>query len=465
MFMKRAWGEAFQIGPHHNPIERFVEDVFDGKITRGIINVPPGFSKTMLITIMLVARGIARFPDARFIHASFSDMLVQDNSTFIRDVIRTPEYQALWPREIRNDVNKKGLWRTKQEGGLLAKPANGPITGFRAGRISKKRFTGALIIDDPLKPDDAFSKVSREQVNRNFNTTLRNRLAWPGVPIIVIMQRLHEDDLCGYLLKGNSGDYWDHLLLPAEIDNSAPYPKAYTHGIPYDHGLPDGPLWDVKVDETEIKKLKTAEYVWASQYQQNPQAIGGNVFKRSDLKYWEKVGDIPNLLYRIIFGDTAQKTEEQHDYSVFQCWGLGVNGRIYLLDQIRGKWRAPELQTNAELFWAKHRNPKEYPQVRWGALRSMKIEDKSSGTGLIQSLEGIPVEPIERQRDKYTRALDAVPAFTNGLVYLPAGVPWLLEYESELLGFPGANHDDQVDPTLDAVADLIGAGVDILELL
>lgn len=463
--MKRTWGERFQIGPHHEPIERFVEDVFDGKIKRGIINVPPGFSKTMLITIMLVARGLARFPDARFIHASFSDMLVQDNSTFIRDVIRTPEYQALWPREIRTDVNKKGLWRTKQEGGLLAKPANGPITGFRAGRIDKTRFTGALIIDDPLKPDDAFSKVVREQVNRNFNTTLRNRLGHPGVPIIIIMQRLHEDDLCGFLLKGGSGDYWDHLLLPVDVDNSAPYPKQYTHGIPYEHGLPDGPLWSVKADEEEIRKLKTNEYVFASQYMQNPMAVGGNVFKRSDLRYWEKESELPNILYRIIFGDTAQKTEEQHDYSVFQCWGMGENGRIYLLDQLRGKWRAPDLQTNAETFWAKHRNPKAYPSVRWGALRAMKIEDKVSGTTLLQSLKGIPVEAIERTKDKYTRALDAVPAFTNGLVYLPAGVPWLADYESELLGFPNANHDDQVDPTLDAVSDLIGVGMDILELL
>lgn len=463
--MRRTWGERFQIGPHHPAIERFVEDVFDGKITRGIINIPPGFSKTMLITIMLVARGLARYPDARFIHASFSDMLVQDNSTFIRDVIRSPEYQALWPREIRMDVNKKGLWRTTQEGGLLAKPANGPITGFRAGRLDKGRFTGALIIDDPLKPDDAFSKTYREQVNRNFNTTLRNRLMHPGVPIIVIMQRLHEDDLCGFLLKGGSGDYWQHLLLPVTIDSTVPYPAQYTHGIPYDHGLPDGLLWPAKVDETELAKLRAAEYVFQSQYMQNPMAVGGSVFKREDLRYWRVEADIPNIVQRLIFGDTAQKTDEQHDYSVFQCWGKGVDGKAYLLDQLRGKWRAPELQANAEMFWAKHRDPKVWPANRWGALRAMKIEDKVSGTTLLQSLRGIPVEAIERSKDKYTRALDAAPAFASGLVILPANVPWLLEYESELLGFPGANHDDQVDPTMDAIADMIGTGMDILELL
>lgn len=463
--MKRAWGEHFQVGPHHAVIERFVEDVFDGKITRGIINIPPGFSKTMLITIMLVARGLARFPDARFIHASFSDMLVQDNSTFIRDVINTPEYQALWPREIKKDVNKKGLWRTTQQGGLLAKPANGPITGFRAGRLDKKRFTGALIIDDPLKPDDSFSKVVREQVNRNFNTTLRNRLMHPGVPIIIIMQRLHDNDLCGFLLKGGSGDYWDHLLLPVEIKKGAKYPKEYSHGIPYDHGLPEGMLWNEKVDEAEWAKVQTAEYVAAAQYMQAPNAAGGTVFKRDHLRYWKTYEEIPNIVFRIIYADTAQKTEEQHDYSVFQCWGKGVDGKVYLLDQLRGKWTAPDLQENAEQFWRKHRDPKAFPPVRWGGLRSMKIEDKVSGTTLLQSMKGIPVLPIERHKDKYTRALDTAPAFKNGLVVIPFEAPWLLNYEAELLGFPGADHDDCVDPTMDAVADMVGVGLSLLEVL
>lgn len=462
LFSRETWGEPFLTGLHHQVIAEFLDKVISGEITRGIINIPPGFSKTREVVVFFIARCIAMFPDARFIHASFSDMLVKNNSGEVLDIMRQAAYQALWPRELRADISQKGLWRTTQQGGLLAKPAGGPITGFRAGRMDKSRFTGGLLIDDPLKPDDAFSKTYREQINRNFNTTLRNRLAHPGVPIIVIMQRLHQDDLCGFLLKGGSGDVWDHLELGVEIDNLMDYPPEWTHGRQYDHGLPDGLLWEHKVDAVEHEKLKKAEYVYWSQYRQRPQIAGGNVFKRP-LTYWERESDIPNLMYRVIYGDTAQKTEEANDYSVFQCWGLGVNGKAYLLDQLRGKWKAPDLKLNAETFWAKHR--REPDTTRWGHLRVMKVEDKSSGTGLIQSLKGVPVEGIPREKDKYTRGLDAAPAFNSGLVMLPKAAPWLLDYELELLAFPNGDYDDQVDPTMDAIADMVGAGLELLDML
>jgi len=458
-FFKAVFGERFRVGPHHYVIARVLEDVLWGRRNRVIINVPPGFTKTMEAVIMFVARALAIFPDARFIHTSFSDPLVNFNSSQTQDVVNSPEYQALWPRVIRPDVSGKGLWRTAEDGGMLAKSARGTITGFRAGRMNAADvFTGAILIDDPLKPDDQFSAPERNKVNTRFNTTMRSRIMVEDVPIIVIMQRLHQDDYCGFLLKGGGGYYWDHLNLPVTIDNSAEYPAEYTHGIPIEHGLPDGPLWPEKFNEDQIKLLMADEYVFASQYMQNPMAAGGQVFKRP-LNYWS---ELPNLQYRIIYGDTAQKDKEQNDFSVFQCWGKGVDGKAYLLDQVRGKWKAPDLQRNAETFWAKH---KAIKGVGTGALRCMKIEDKVSGTGLIQSLKGVPVEAIQREKDKYTRALDVAPAFNSGLVLLPKGASWLPEYESELLGFPSASFDDQVDPTMDAVSDMIGIGLGILGVL
>ncbi len=462
-FFKRTFSERFQVGPHHELIARHVVDPLlrmELDPPRVIINIPPGYTKTMEVVIMFVARALGLFPSARFIHTSFSDTLVADNSTNIRDIILGREYQALWPMAVRNDVGKKGLWRTTAGGGMLAAPAKGTITGFRAGRLNKDEFTGALIIDDPLKPDDAFSKAERQRVNMRFNNTMRSRLAHEGVPIIVVMQRLHQDDLSGFLLKGGSGDYWHHLNLPVMIDNAAAYPAEYTHGIPIDHGLPDGPLWDVKHDRRQIEILKADEFVFAAQYMQNPMALGGAIFRREHLQFHTST---PNLLYRTIYADTAQKDDEQHDYSVFQCWGFGADRKAYLLDQMRGKWKAPELKANAEAFWAKHLADKANGR---GTLRAMKIEDKVSGTYLLQSLKGIPVIGIERDtRDKVMRAMDVAPSFAAGLVSVPKDAPWLPDYISELLSFPGGDHDDQVDPTVDAIKDMIGTGSDLLRLL
>ena len=114
----------------------------------------------------------------------------------------------------------------------MATASGGQITGFRAGRM-EEGFTGAFINDDPVKPDDAYSNVKRNAINNRFNNTMRSRLAVESVPMINIMQRIHEDDLTGFLLKGGSGDYWHHLVIPTFLSEEAlskPYPKDYTHG-------------------------------------------------------------------------------------------------------------------------------------------------------------------------------------------------------------------------------------------
>ncbi|MGI9463533.1 MAG: hypothetical protein ACR2OM_06315, partial [Aestuariivirgaceae bacterium] len=223
LFFKEREGSHFRLGRHHRVMARAIEDVIAGDISRLIINVPPGYTKTEMAVISLVARGLALNPKARFIHASYSDRLVQDNSGRIKDCINLEAYQAMWPRRFRADARAKGLWKTAEGGGLLAAAAGGSITGFRAGTMDRG-FTGALIIDDPVKPDDARSVSARARVNDRYHTTFRSRLAREDTPIIVIMQRLHVDDFCGFLLKGGAGEVWHHLMLPVEIDTGAGYP-------------------------------------------------------------------------------------------------------------------------------------------------------------------------------------------------------------------------------------------------
>lgn len=460
LFLERK-GDPFLVGPHHRVIARVIDDVLAGRRKRVIINVPPGYTKTEQAVIALVARGLALHPRSRYIHASFNSELVNENSTAVRDTVRCEAYQEMWPGvAIREDTAAKGLWRTTAGGGLLAKPAGGPITGFRAG-LMVPGFSGALVIDDPLKPDDAKSPSERGNVNDRWHTTFKSRLAHEDVPVIIIMQRLHVDDLCGYLLKGGSGEVWDHLLLPVVIDNSEPYPVEWTHGRPVEHGLSDGPLWEAKHNAAQIEVLKADAYTYNSQYRQRPTAMGGALFKEEHLsKRWR---ELPQLMWRGIYVDTAQKTENRHDWTVMQCWGAGLDGRAYMIDQVREKVETPGLKPLAKAFWDKHRDVKAWPPHIFGTCRGLTIEDKVSGTGLIQSLRRdlIPVTAVQRDRDKHTRAGDVLPHFAVGAVVLPEDADWLPSYVAELVAFDGlgSGHDDQVDVTIDAVAEICGGAI------
>lgn len=162
----------------------------------------------------------------------------------------------------------------------------------------------------------------------------------------------------------------------------------------------------------------------------------------------------------MIYADTAQKTGERNDYSVFECWGKGEDGKIYLLDLIRQKWEAPDLKRAALDFWQKHKAVQNQ-----GALRQMKIEDKASGTGLIQDLKrggpgqaAMPIAGIERNKDKLTRVMDVVSYIESGHVCLPVSAPWVNDFIAECEAFTADDshaHDDQIDPMCDAITDLM----------
>lgn len=456
LMFKERQGDRFRLGPHHEVICNTLDRVIAGEIERLIISVPPGYTKTEAAVISFIARGLAITKGkARFIHASYSLDLVAENSTAIKDTMATQPFQEMWGIALRADISGKGRWKTDEGGGLLAKPAGGPITGFRAGTM-EKGFTGALVIDDPLKPDDATSPIERDKINKRWHTTFKSRLAREDVPVVVIMQRLHTDDFAGYLLKGGAHCRWHHLLLPAEVDSSLEYPKEWTHGDPIDHGLPDGPLWPEKHNEAALEILAADAYTYAAQYLQRPTAIGGNIFKAEWLKSYRRA-DLPEIDYRAIYADTAQKTGQENDFSVLQCWGKGRDGRAYLLDQVRGKFEAPELLTVAHAFWTKHIALTSHAL---GPLRSMSIEDKVSGTGLIQQMsrKGLPIVAIKRDRDKLSRARDITPIMAADLVRLPHPdeAHWRQALDLEILAFTGLGdgHDDQVDPLIDAVSEM-----------
>ena len=452
-FFKNVNGAKFILNNHHRLICDTLDKVITGEITRLIINIPPGYTKTELAVIHFIARGLAVNPKAKFIQTSASKSLVGKNSTMVRDIIMSKEYQEFWPLKVRSDSKGKQEWYLKQGGGLYSMPMGGMITGYRAG-LMESGFTGALICDDPMKPKDAYSSVKRESINEIFPNTLASRLAQESVPMILIMQRVHDEDTTSFLLQGGTGEKWHHLNIPVKKDDRYSYPAKYTHGIDIPVGDiwdKDGVLWKFKHTKNDIKLMEQAKkYTFASQYMQNPAPLGGGMFKED---YWQYYTVKPEFEKIIITGDTAQKTKEHNDFSVFQCWGIAKhNQSIYLIDQIRGKWEAPMLKKMFLMFWNKH---KHNDGQQWAGVKVAYIEDKASGTGLIQDIKkDVNIKAVQRNVDKVTRSTDNVDYIAAGRVYLPENEPFLVDYISEFSSFSPLGthkHDDQIDPTLDAI--------------
>lgn len=215
-------------------------------------------------------------------------------------------------------------------------------------------------------------------------------------------------------------------------------------------------LWLAKHTVAQLNTMSKADpYTCASQYNQEPAHAKGEMFDDAYWKYYEVLP--PDLDVIRIYGDTAQKTAEHNDYSVFQLWGRSMSGGIYLIDQVRGKWKAPQLESTLVEFWEKHKPTLYKPN----GAQCVKIEDKSSGSSLIQSIQegyNIPIEGIQRNKDKVLRAMGVIKYFSSGHIHLPLGVEWMHDYKEEFRKFSPLmthKHDDQIDPTMDAVEDLL----------
>lgn len=448
-FFKQRDNLKFICNPHHIVLSSVLNRVFSGEITRLIINIPPGYTKTEMAVVDFIGRGLAVNPSSKFIHTGYSNDLVMGNSSRIKDMVLSDEYQELWPLVLKKDSKSKKAWYNEEGGGMLAVSTGGAITGYRAGRMVEG-FSGAIINDDPLKPADAYSDAKRNTVNNYINNTLKSRLAHNNVPIIFIMQRLHEEDPTGFLLHGGTGEKWHHLVMPAEIPEDYTYPTEYEYGIYIPHNLPSGPLWSYKHTQDMLDTMRKSDpYTTASQYYQTPTPLGGGIFKDEWWRYYPE--NVPiEFDFRFITADTAQKTKEVNDRSVFGAWGV-KGTKLFLLDVVKGKWESPDLRRVLLDFYTKHL----HIGSSIGRLRWVYIEDKSSGTDLVQSMKTeMPIIAVQRTVDKLTRAMDTVPYVASGKVYLPEKADWTSDFKDEIRKFtPLMTHkyDDQVDMFMDGV--------------
>lgn len=472
-FFKKRQGIKFLINFHHYLISEALERVRTGITKNLVINVAPGSSKTEIAVINFIARCLALNPNCRFLHISSSDDLVLLNSQTARDIVQSDEYQDMWPMHIADDAKSKKRWNVmnggRKAGGVYAVALGGQITGFRAGHMTAG-FQGAVIVDDPLKADDAYSPAAIKTANRRLLSTVKSRRATAETPIILIMQRLGENDPTGFIKGGNMPGKWEFLNIPALIDDE--YVKKLPDYI-REHvvsGVRDEKgrfsYWEYKEPLAELLQLeagngndadgkRVSRHTFNAQYQQRPVALGGNIIHGHS---FVRVSILPKIIYRKMYADTAQKTKERNDYSVLEVWGQGEDKKIYLLDLMRGKWEAPQLKQNVIEFWNKHRAISGI-----GALRRLDVEDKASGTGLIQDIRQagkIPVIGIERNKDKLTRVMDVVSYIEAGCVCVLEDAPYLSDFIAECEAFTADDthaHDDQIDPMCDAITDMLGA--------
>lgn len=427
-------------------LQRFQEDMVAGRRPKLVIEAPPQHGKSRMV-VEFLAWLAGRDPDLRVIYASYSERLGVRANMNLQRIYAMPRYQMVFPSTRTSQTS----FGTPDMAPALLTQSLIEYVG-REGSFRNTTVRGAIngeglelgVIDDPFKGhEEAGSSTIRDKTWNWFTDDFLTRFS-ENAGLLLILTRWHVDDLIGRM-RDEGVTELRAVSYPAVAVRDEPYRKEGEALFPEHKSL----------EFLLSRKAILATASWEALYQQCPQVVGGEIIKG---KWFGRYTVLPRLKYRVMFADTAQKTGERNDYSVFQVWGKAEDGKIYLVDQIRGKWEAPELKRRAVEFWGKHRG---HDEARFGRLRNLMVEDKASGTGLIQELRypaGIPVRPIERVKDKYTRVYDAVGYIESGHVMLPEAAAFTSDFIAECEAFTGNDshlHDDQVDPLVDAIAEML----------
>jgi hypothetical protein len=407
---------------------------------RLIINVPPGHGKSTLLS-MWTAWCLSQYPDSRFLYISYSQTLAATHTDVVRRIMMLKEYRELFGVELRADSKAKDFFQTTKGGAVGAFGSSGAITGRDAGLPALSRFSGALILDDPHKPDEVFSDTMREKVIQNYRDTIQQRTRGINVPLIFIGQRLHEADLAAYLLNGEDGHEWDRVILKSIDDTgNALYPEAF-------------PLEMLRIrQERDI-------YVFAAQHQQDPQPAGGAVFKK---EWFVELDETPEMLVTFICADTAETDKDYNDASAFGFFGLyeienfgkktGIYG-LHWIDQLETFVEPKDLKSTFLDFWADCMRFKTPPSLA-------AIEKKSTGVTLISALQevrGLQVRDIPRNRvsgSKAARFLECQPYVAEKRISFTKGanhVELCVTHMSKITANDTHRRDDIADTFADAI--------------
>lgn len=425
MFRQRR-GFKWQRAPHHRLICDALMRVFRGECKRLIINIPPRYSKTELAVVMFIAWALGKVPDAEFIHTSYSATLASENSGAVRGLIQHEEFRAIFPGvELSNEA--RSHWATTAGGVMYSTGSGGTLTGFGAGKM-REGFGGAIVIDDPHKADEARSDVVRHGVIDWFQNTLESRKNSPDTPVILIMQRLHEKDLAGWLLGGGNGEDWEHLCLSAWQDDGTP-------------------LWPEKHGAAELERMEAAApYTFAGQYRQRPAPLDGGIFKPGMLQVVDAVPAVPIQWVR--GWDLADSTGG--DYTAGGKIGKMADGRYIIADVVREKFT-----TDQRDALIRNTAARDGMGVRISLPQDPGQAGKGQVLAMTRMLAGYPVRSSPESGDKVVRA-EAFAAQVNvGNVLMMRGA-WNDPLIEEKRLFPNGAFDDQVDCLSRAFNELLG---------
>ncbi|MFV0708804.1 phage terminase large subunit [Klebsiella pneumoniae] len=514
----RIWFELIQgdrllVNWHHRLMASKIDDLLAGRLVPRnlIINIPPGGTKTEFFSIHFPAYVNALVQEKRLkrfrnLNVSFADTLVKRNSRRTRDIIASREYQEFWPCSF--GVNQAEEWEIKDERGrsigqTVSRSSNGQITGGRGGYYGPE-FSGMVMLDDYNKPVDMLSESRRKSANTLLVNTIRSRRGDKSkehpTPFVSIQQRLHTDDATGFMLAGGMGVPFHHVAIPAMIDEKyiqsldEPWRSLCWETVKDTDSVVVGGVrywsyWPQMEDVNDLLQLwEKDRYTFLSQYQQNPMALTGGII---DTSWFRTYTTLPKLTHRAVYVDTnSGKVEDWLDYTVFTLAGMGVDGNLYIIDVVRGRWDPEDLLKKAEEVWEKWRLS---GSMRIMPLRHMAIEEKQAGQGLITTLKkrsqtpgqlAIPVREIPRGtgQNKLVRCLNVIPQIKTGKVFVPAthtddgqklssifyedgtiagSTEWVLTAMTECAAFSADDshdNDDILDTWMDAIDDNLISG-------
>ena len=442
----------FLLKDFHRLVIKKLQDIVDCKNEKRnlALCLPVGSGKSLIIEYF-ITWCFARSINNTFCYTSNSDRLINKLSKECKDIIENEYWQLLFKHPLKKDDRQRvnfSFEGAKNRTGLTAGTTGGAITGLDAGNPNIKGFSGALIIDDPIDAGNARYEKAREEVITYYDEKLATRRRTPDTPTILIMQRLHLDDLVGWIEK-NEPNLWDICKVKALDENGNSF-------------------WEERYPSVELKHIQTVNaFKFQSQYQQEPIALGGSVIKGEWFGYYSI-----NVKYDykkiIIAADTAIQAKEHSDYSCFLVGGVTQNNHLHILQMSHGKWEYPDLKTVALGVYNQWQFDK-----RTTSASAFYIEDKASGQQLVQDYKrlGLPVRTIEVTKDKLTRVEEVLDYLAAGLVELPESRSYgnnnALISECEAFSRDMSHtHDDIVDTLVHLINNSIAQRkVSILEVL
>lgn len=434
-FLELNAGKAFLSNWHIEVLAAKLEEVRHGSCRRLIVNMPPRHLKSQAITIAFPAWVLGHEPTKQILSVTYAQDLSETFARASRTLMTSAFYETLFDTRLSKGREAVSDYETTDGGNRFSTSTGGVLTG---------RGADIIIIDDPLKADDALSETRRGSVNDWYDNTLRSRLnSQETGAIIIVMQRLHADDLVAHVQEHD--ERWDVLSFPAIAEQDEIYDFLTPYGRKQVQRKTGDILQPALLSPTALDAQRRAmnDYNYTAQYQQNPQPPSGIIVKRDRLNFYSPA-EKPEKFDQIIQSwDTANKITEISNYSVCTTWGL-KDQTLFLLDVYRRKVDFPDLKRAVKDLAALHH------------ATVVLVEDKASGISLIQELHAGNFSLIQAaptlDGDKVMRLRAQTAKIENGFVRFPKDAQWLDTYLRELMAFPNAKTDDQVDSTVFALA-------------